>query len=60
MIISKNKDDIKAIKYARTIKPYIRRMYDIVDEQKKLRKEYRDLTERIQALNSYLLKEDDD
>jgi len=51
--------DVKALKYAKTIKPYLKRMYAIVDERKKLSKEFHDLTERIQGLNSYLLKEDD-
>jgi hypothetical protein len=54
-----SKDDEKSIKYARIIKPYLKRMYEIVEERKKLSKEFKDLTERIQGLNSYLLKNDD-
>jgi hypothetical protein len=31
-----NKSDIKALKYAKIIKPYLKRMYAIVDEIKKV------------------------
>jgi predicted nucleic acid-binding Zn-ribbon protein len=55
-----DKNDLKAIKYARTIKPYLKRMYAIVNEKKKLSKEFKDISERIKGLNTFLINDNDD
>ena len=48
----------KEEKYGQTIKPLLKRMYQVERERKALNKEWRELTQKIRGLNSYLLNEE--
>lgn len=51
-------EDKKSIYYGKTIKPMLKRMYAIVDEKKKLNKEFKELTATIKRMNFYLIGEE--
>jgi len=48
----------KEEKYGQTIKPLLKRMYQLERERKELNKEWRELAQKIRGLNSYLLNEE--
>jgi hypothetical protein len=48
----------KEEKYGQTIKPLLKRMYQVETQRKALNKEWRELAQKIRGLNSYLLNEE--
>ena len=55
MMVSKmNKEET----YGKTIKPLLKRMYEVERQRKVLNKEWRELAQQIRGLNSYLLNEE--
>jgi len=52
--IKMNKEE----KYGKSIKPLLKRMYQIENERKKLNKEFKDIAQTIKGLNAYLLNEE--
>ena len=49
----------KEEKYGHTIKPLLKRMYEVERQRKQLNKEWRELAQKIRGLNSYLLNEEE-
>jgi prefoldin subunit 5 len=53
-IFKMNKEE----RYGHTIKPLLKRMYELERERKAINKEFRELTQKIRGLNSYLLNDE--
>jgi len=49
----------KETNYGYRIKPLLKRMYQLETQRKAINKEWRELTQKIRGLNSYLLNDED-